>query len=303
MRGGERIEITDLLAAVGPGGAPRPLKRDALVEECLAHGDRWGARIVGALPERDGWLDDAYVDRLLVTVHCEIQRLSEEFRHGARMAAHLRAVLAGLRGSGCAPPYRVVDVGCGTGYVVRWLAANLREVDVELVGVDLNPALIDAARKLASDEALPCRFEVADAFALEEPATVIISTGLMHHFRGNALGDFFVAHERASAAAFVHIDFQPSPIAPLGAWLFHKTRMRLGIARHDGVRSAQRAHSTDLLERAAASGAPHFDTRLARRNVRFTPLPCVLTTLIGTRRDLSQVMPGSLGDGHFEAFA
>ena len=36
---------------------------------------RWGV----------GWLDEDHVDRLLVAIHGEIQRLSEEFRHGARM--------------------------------------------------------------------------------------------------------------------------------------------------------------------------------------------------------------------------
>jgi hypothetical protein len=290
VRQGELIEITDLLADLGSDGTRRPVRRDAIVDECLAHGDRWAARLVGALPTVDGWLDDGYVDRLLVTVHCEIQRLSEEFRHGARMSAHLSPVLAALRQFGYPPPYRVVDVGCGTGYVVRWLAANRSDPDVEFVGVDLNPALINAARALATEEGLHCQFEVADAFALDEPATVMISTGVMHHFRSGDLHRFFTAHEAGTATAFVHIDFQPSAIAPVGAWLFHRTRMRLAISRHDGIRSAQRAHSPELLVRTAASGAPGFDTWVSGRRVHFIPLPCVLTTLIGARRSLRPLL-------------
>ncbi len=250
---------------------------------------------MGQLPTVDGWLDDAYVDRLMVTVHGEIQRLSEEFRHGARVWAQVEPILVTLRRSGVPPPYRVVDVGCGTGYVIRWLADHTNEPDVELVGVDLNPALIDAARSLADVESLECRFEAADAFALDEPATILISTGVMHHFRGVDLDRFFAAHENGPAVAFVHIDFQPSPIAPMGAWLFHRTRMRLALARHDGIRSAQRAHPPRVLAQAAATNAPGFETWVSGRHVRLTPLPCVLTTLIGAREDFSAPLLDTLG--------
>lgn len=286
MGSGERIEITDLLVDVGDDGVRRPVRIDQLVDQALAHGDRWAARILRELPAPDGWLDDEYVDRLLVAVHCEIQRLSEEFRHGARMAAHLRPVLQALRRSDVEPPYRIVDVGCGTGYVVRWLQANLPADDVELVGVDLNPALIEAAGELAEREGLACRFDAADAFSLDQPAAVLISTGVLHHFRGDDLHRFFEAQDRSTASAFVHVDFQPSAIAPLGAWLFHRTRMRLPISRHDGIRSAQRAHPTEVLAGAARSRAPRFESWVSGRNVRGTPLPCVLTNLIGIDRAL-----------------
>lgn len=287
MKACERIEITDLLVDIDAEGIRRRVRIDGLVQEALDHGDRWAARLLRRLPAPDGWLDDGFVDRLLVAVHCEIQRLSEEFRHGARMAAHLEPVLATLRRSGVEPPYRIVDVGCGTGYVVRWLQANMPASDVELVGVDLNPALVEAATALADREGLPCRFEAADAFALDQPAAVLISTGVMHHFRGTDLDRFFEAHDRSTASAFVHVDFQPSSIAPLGAWLFHRTRMRLPISRHDGIRSAQRAHPIEALASAVSAGATRFASWASGRHVRNTPLPCVLTSLIGMDRALA----------------
>ena len=107
----------------------------------------------------------------------------------------------------------------------------------------------------------------------------MISTGVLHHFRGDDLDRFFAAHQASAPAAFVHVDFQPSPIAGIGAWLFHRTRMRLAISRHDGIRSAQRAHAPELLSRTAASEAPGFATWVAGQRVRGTPFPCVLTRL------------------------
>ena len=293
--GDELVEITDLLVEHGPDGQRAPVRRDDVVQTCEAHGDRWGARIARALPARDGVLDEDEVDRLRVAVHCEIQRLSEEFRHGARMWSHLRPVLAALRTAGRRPPYRVVDVGCGTGYVVRWLAANVDDPDLEVVGVDLDDVLVHEGRRLAAAEDLPCRFEVGDAFALDEPADVFVSTGVLHHLRGPDLERTFAAHERSAAAAFVHVDFQPSAIAPVGAWLFHRTRMRLALSRHDGIRSAQRSHDPDHLLQAATVSAPSFTTGIWGRRVRHTPFPCVLTSLIGVRSELRSELVEALG--------
>src|SRR5208282_6008718 len=46
-------------------------------------------------------------------------------------------------------PLRVVDVGCGIGYNIRWLAAHttLPSERVELTGVDLNSGLIHEANR------------------------------------------------------------------------------------------------------------------------------------------------------------
>lgn len=293
--GDRLVEITDLLVERGPDGSRRPVWLDDVVRTCEERGDRWGARIARDLPAVDGVLDEDEVDRLRVAAHCEIQRLSEEFRHGARMWSHLRPVLAALRAAGHRPPHGVVDVGCGTGYVVRWLAANVDDPDVEVVGVDLDEVLVHEARRLAMAEDLPCRFEVGDAFALDEPADLFVSTGVLHHFRGSDLDRTFAAHQRSDAAAFVHIDFQPSVIAPLGAWLFHRTRMRLALSRHDGVRSAQRAHDPDELLRVAREQAPSFTTGIWGRRVRHTPFPCVLTSLVGVRADLRSDLVDALG--------
>src|SRR5688500_2673930 len=55
-------------------------------------------------------------------------------------------------------PYRVLDVGCGEGWLARALSSPGRDV----LGVDGSAPLIDAANALASaDTASHARFEVA----------------------------------------------------------------------------------------------------------------------------------------------
>jgi 2-polyprenyl-3-methyl-5-hydroxy-6-metoxy-1,4-benzoquinol methylase len=73
------------------------------------------------------------VDALGLRVHRELQRLGEELQFGRRVAAVLGPVVAELRRS-VGSLVRIVDVGCGLGFVVRSLAAtSVRGPDVELV--------------------------------------------------------------------------------------------------------------------------------------------------------------------------
>jgi SAM-dependent methyltransferase len=207
----------------------------------------------------------------------------------------IRPMIEALRAAGRPRPIRVCDLGCGTGFVIRWLAArgDLGD-DVELVGADYNAALIAEAARLASLEGLRCRFVVANAFSLAEPAAIVTSTGVLHHFRGDALIALMHAHESPSIQAFAHVDFQPGPFAVPGAWIFHLARMRERLSLHDGVLSAARAHSAGALVAAAKAGAPSFETGLYGR--RFLgPIPRVFHSLVGVRPTLRDGWLAALG--------
>src|SRR5262249_14595689 len=144
-------------------------------------------------------------------------------------------------------------------FVIRWLAAYQDlGADVELIGTDYNVTLVEEARKLAVAERLHCSFLPANAFKLAPPASLYLSTGILHHFRGPDLTHLFQQHNQPPTGAFLHFDFQPSPLAPVGSWLFHAIRMRQPLAKHDGFLSAVRAHSGPTLLEAAQAGAPDF---------------------------------------------
>jgi SAM-dependent methyltransferase len=281
----EQPEISDLIVSYDAATLGRqPVRRDDVVRVFEAAGNRRAARIVAAMPAVDGVLDPAAVDRRLIGAHCEIQRISEEFQHGRRVAELLRPLLATLREANVPAPLRVVDVGCGTGFVLRWLARyGALGADVVLVGADYNRALVEEARRLAAVESLAVEFHVANAFQLAEPATVLLTTGVIHHFRGADLVAFLRQHDRPETQAFAHFDFQPSPLAPFGAWLFHAARMRDPLSKHDGVLSAVRAHSGKTLVQAAREGAPSFVSAMFGERLFFLPIPRSMHTLVGIR--------------------
>jgi len=257
------LEITDLVVALDPAGGRRPVEVEQVRARLMAAGQTRAARIVASMPSRNGVLVASAVDALVIRVHCELQRLSEELQLPRRVAHWLRVWLPPLtkRGMG---PVRVVDVGCGLGYVLRWLAAReVFDADVELVGVDLNPVLVARAGQLATAERLRCRFVVGDAFApgvaVDDPdRTIVISTGFVHHLVEKDLAGFFHAHQQLAVAGFAHWDIDPSRWATVGAWVFHQARMREPVSRHDGVVSARRSHPAPVLVDAATRGATGY---------------------------------------------
>src|SRR5215475_7826668 len=272
---------------------PQTLQREAVrkqevIEIFQRYGNRRAVRAVQELPAWDGVLVDCAVDRTMVAVHWEMQRLAEEFYHGHRIWETVRAVVMALRKNGFLKTIRIVDVGCGIGYTTRWLAAKIpaREQGLEFVGVDLNSTLIREASRLAEAEKLNCRFVHGDAFSPQLAGNIVISTGVVHHFRGADLEDFLRRHEREETRAFLHFDFQPWLLAPVGSWFFHWLRMRTGIARHDGVLSAARAHSAEVLVEAARKDAPGYASGIYGARIWNTPAPRVFHTLVGLRRAL-----------------
>lgn len=291
-------EITDLIIQHDPQTLARRQVRKADVLEVFARfGNRRALRAVEGLPERDGFLDDRCIDRLLISTHWEMQRLAEEFYHGHRVWDLLRRVIATIRLAGVPDTLRVVDVGCGIGYTSRWLAAHvpLAEYGIEIVGMDLNCALIREAARLAALESLHCHFLHGDAFTREHSGHIVLSTGVIHHFRGEALQEFLRRHDQPQTLAFLHYDFQPSALAPLGSWFFHYLRMRTAIAKHDGVLSAVRAHRAETLTDAARRCAPGFASGIYGAKIWKTPAPRVFHTLLGLRRPLVAEFRRQLG--------
>ncbi|OLZ52708.1 class I SAM-dependent methyltransferase [Amycolatopsis keratiniphila] len=288
------LEISDLVVSWDARTGERvPVRRAEVVARLQAAGDHRAARIVRRMPVRGEYLDPAAVDSLLVRVHTELQRLNEELHMTHRFAELLVPMLAVARASG--RRLRVVDIGCGLGFTVRSLAASgVLGADVQLVGVDFNRALVTEATRLAQEERLPCTFVCADAFSLAEEAGVYLSSGVLHHFEAGKLPEFFRAQDRDGTVGFIHYDVAATRLAPLGAWLFHRARMREPLGRHDGVASARRAHGDSVLLSAAAAAAG-MKTFLFESFGYTNPFCAAMRPVVGIRPALATEFRRALG--------
>ena len=81
--------------------------------------------------------------------------------HGVLNEAQHQAWLDLLREVAGPPPLRVLDVGCGTGF----LALRMAELGHTAVGIDLSAGMLTAAQSKAEGVGLPVTFRLGDAEA------------------------------------------------------------------------------------------------------------------------------------------
>jgi ubiquinone/menaquinone biosynthesis C-methylase UbiE len=109
------------------------------------------------------------------------------FFGGRRAAVFGRLV----RLSGAAPGDRVLDVGCGTGYLTSLLAESVAP-EGSAAGVDASAAMVDEARRVRSSAGATYAVGAAERLEFDDGAFDVVTSSLMlHHLpadlRGRAL--------------------------------------------------------------------------------------------------------------------
>jgi ubiquinone/menaquinone biosynthesis C-methylase UbiE len=131
-----------------------------------------------------------------------------------RMHHDIAAGTAELAVSACPSPVRVLDVGCGTGYLLRLLAARYPEA-AELTGIDAAPSMIKAAEQAAEDGRL--RFTVGTAESLPFPDgafDLVVSTTSFDHWVDQGAGLRECARVLGSGGTLVLADLFSPLLAP-----------------------------------------------------------------------------------------
>jgi ubiquinone/menaquinone biosynthesis C-methylase UbiE len=85
-------------------------------------------------------------------------------------------------------PQRVLDVGCGTGYLTRVLASQYPDAE-ELAGIDAAPRMIKAAKEFSEDDRLKFAVGVAEQLPYPDNAIdLVVSTTSFDHWTDQQAG-------------------------------------------------------------------------------------------------------------------
>ncbi len=129
-------------------------------------------------------------------------------------------------------PQRVVDVGCGPGYLLRQLAGRLPGA-ASLTGIDAAPEMIQVARAAAGDPRLRFAVGVAERLPLPDGcADLVVSTTSFDHWADQAAGLAECARVLAPGGWLVLTDlFSPLLLPTLTGGRRGKARTRSRAAR------------------------------------------------------------------------
>lgn len=209
------------------------------------------------------WLDGADLDP------AELARVLQDLAAFNQMfLGHLpllRWIGKAVRRNAGEAPLTLIDVGCGYGDLLRAVRrwARRRKVDIRLIGVDLNAQTIAIARA-ATDPADDIAFRAADAFALakDQPADLMVSSLVTHHFTDDEITAFLALMEKTARRGWAICDLQRS------RFLYHFIGLSSRLARfhpmitHDGQISVARALTrTEWEARLAGAGISQATVR------------------------------------------
>jgi ubiquinone/menaquinone biosynthesis C-methylase UbiE len=191
---------------------------------------------------------DASADRYVEFVGTEISSATEAPVDQALLTAFVDLVKAGTA-------RRVADVGCGPGRAASFLAKH----DLDVVGLDVSPAMLDVAR-IAHPH---IRFEegcLADLPVEDASLAGVVCWYSIIHTPPERLGDVFAELERVLIpGGYLLLGFQAGTGDSILRTKAHGTAFSLTSFRHSPGDVTNRLENAGLEVRATALREPEFD--------------------------------------------
>jgi ubiquinone/menaquinone biosynthesis C-methylase UbiE len=120
----------------------------------------------------------------------EFNDRAASYDHGWRGRLHheISERTACLAVATVAAPNRVLDLGCGTGYLLRELASRYPDAE-QLVGIDAAPAMVKTAMSITQDDRLTFAVGAAEQISYPDEAfDLIVSTTSFDHWSDQQAG-------------------------------------------------------------------------------------------------------------------
>jgi SAM-dependent methyltransferase len=133
--------------------------------------------------------------------------------------------------------YRIVDVGCSDGGMLRYLAKELAHYNLEFLGIDLSKRSIEMAAEKSADFK-NIRFRESDIFKTplqEISGDIILVTLTLHHFSEVEMPKYLSRFQEMASNAIIINDLHRSRIAYGFFKFFSPIFIGNEISIHDGL--------------------------------------------------------------------
>lgn len=181
------------------------------------------------------------------------------------------------------PEFSVLDVGCGSGELLRMIAefAAKSKRNASLTGIDINP-ISSATTRSASREFPEIASVQGDAFQLpfsDGTFDYAISSLFFHHLTDEQIPIVIKEMSRVSRREIFVIDLHRDPVAYVGYKLFCAVFRISELVRQDGSLSIRKGFRAGELSRfAAKAGLGNCE------DVKVSPGRVILTSNVGDSR-------------------
>jgi 2-polyprenyl-3-methyl-5-hydroxy-6-metoxy-1,4-benzoquinol methylase len=198
-------------------------------------------------------LDDPAADPAAVRAQLrDIARLNAWFGGTRAVTDALGPWLAAARGS----TQTALDVGAGSGDILRAAVAAARRHDVRLVGIALE--LSRPAAALARSRGLAALVADGDALPLlPKSVDVVIASQVLHHLPAARAVRWLETLDRLARRLVIIADLRRSRLAMAGMWLAGRPLGLSATSRRDAITSLRRGYTRDELDgMLARAGLP-----------------------------------------------
>jgi len=148
--------------------------------------------------------------------------------------------------------YTIVDLGCGSGDALRYIAdwARKNAFTFNLVGVDKNPEAINYLKNHCRDypEIKGIVSDVSEYFDNQNSVDIVISSLFFHHLNDSDILDIIDQSQQKVKLGMVINDLQRNRIAYFGAWLIPRLLNGTYLSKNDGPLSVLKAFKKNELE-------------------------------------------------------
>ena len=149
--------------------------------------------------------------------------------------------------------YRILDMGCAEGNMLRELAMAARKKDIklDLIGIDLNSDALTMARKASIDfpEIVYHKKDILSADLSEFGCDIVMTTLTIHHFQNSEILNFVKQFTKLASIGVVINDLHRSALAYYLFKGFSLIFIKTKVAKIDGLASIRKGFlKSDLMD-------------------------------------------------------